>query len=90
MDKEMEKKRPRGQKGKPTRDGTTGNPPDIARHSKSVPEQSAHFDTAEFTARVARKAYELFVRRGDETGSDVEDWVTAEQLVKDEIARANS
>jgi hypothetical protein len=94
MDKEMEKKRSpaqsRGQKAKPSREGGTTSAPALDRQSTYVREGSDHLNTAEFNARVARKAYELFERRGHETGNDVQDWLTAEQLVKDEIARANS
>lgn len=39
----------------------------------------------EFYARVARKAYDLFERRGREPGHDVEDWLEAERLVKEEM-----
>jgi hypothetical protein len=41
----------------------------------------------EFNARVARKAYELFERRGRQEGYDVEDWLEAERLVKEEILK---
>jgi len=39
----------------------------------------------EFYARVARRAYDLFERRGREEGRDVEDWLEAERLVRDEL-----
>jgi len=41
--------------------------------------------TLEFNARVARKAYELFEARGRDEGRDVEDWLEAERLVKEEL-----
>jgi hypothetical protein len=41
--------------------------------------------TVEFNARVARKAFELFERRGGHEGHDVEDWLEAERLVKEEL-----
>jgi|GEM_PF-1620217 hypothetical protein len=41
--------------------------------------------TLEFNARVARKAYELFQARGGDEGRDVEDWLEAERLVKEEL-----
>jgi Protein of unknown function (DUF2934) len=44
-------------------------------------------DEAEFRGRVARKAYELFERRGGELGHDLEDWLTAERLVLEEMER---
>jgi hypothetical protein len=93
MDKEMEKKRAptqsRGRKGKSPTERNA--PPDMARPGAVTPAENGHFLVpAEFNARVARKAYELFERRGGETGNDVEDWLTAEQLVKEEIAGENS
>ncbi|NOT58107.1 MAG: DUF2934 domain-containing protein [Deltaproteobacteria bacterium] len=39
----------------------------------------------ELYTRVARKAYELYQARGEEPGDDVEDWLTAERLVKAEL-----
>jgi hypothetical protein len=41
--------------------------------------------TLEFNARVARKAYELFQARGGDEGRDVEDWLEAERLVKEDL-----
>ena len=41
--------------------------------------------TVEFNARVARKAFELFEQRGRNEGHDVEDWLEAERLVKEEL-----
>ncbi|MDQ6733800.1 MAG: DUF2934 domain-containing protein [Nitrospirota bacterium] len=48
-------------------------------------EAAPSFSTVEFYARVARRAYDLFERRGREEGHDVEDWLEAERLVKDEL-----
>jgi DUF2934 family protein len=39
----------------------------------------------EFYVQVARKAYELFERRGGEHGHDVDDWLEAERLVAEEM-----
>jgi hypothetical protein len=95
MDKEMEKKRSpaqgRGRKGKMSgeRNANAAAEPDGAGIA-TPDEYSRSFKSAEINARIARKAYELFERRGHGTGSDLEDWLTAEQLVKEEIARANS
>ena len=33
---------------------------------------------------IARRAHELYVRRGGEHGKDVEDWVRAERELRDE------
>jgi hypothetical protein len=39
----------------------------------------------ELYQRVARKAYELYQQRGEKAGHDLEDWLTAERLVRDEL-----
>ena len=36
----------------------------------------------ELYARVALKAYELYQERGEDPGHDLDDWLTAERLVK--------
>ncbi|MBD0304938.1 MAG: DUF2934 domain-containing protein [Nitrospiraceae bacterium] len=48
-------------------------------------ERRSALNQAEFNARVARKAFELFERRGRDSGRDVEDWLEAERLVKEEL-----
>jgi hypothetical protein len=45
--------------------------------------------TIEFNARVAKKAYELFERRGGAGGRDLEDWLEAERLVRQEQQHPN-
>jgi len=55
-----------------------------SQSSPAIPE-AASFSNVEFYARVARRAYDLFERRGREEGHDVEDWLEAERLVKDEL-----
>lgn len=39
----------------------------------------------ELYERVARRAYELYQQRGEEHGHDLEDWLTAEQIVQEEL-----
>ncbi len=39
---------------------------------------------------ITKKAYELFVSRGGEPGHEVEDWLTAEQLVDRELQKSQS
>ena len=39
----------------------------------------------EYYVLVARKAFELFERRGGDHGHDVDDWLEAERLVKEEM-----
>jgi len=40
---------------------------------------------AQFYAKVAKKAYELYEGRGGEHGHDMDDWLEAEQLVVKEL-----
>ena len=44
---------------------------------------------SEFRSRVARKAFELYEGRGGESGNEIEDWIQAERLVREELVRAN-
>jgi hypothetical protein len=39
----------------------------------------------DFNARVTKKAYELFLRRGQGEGGELEDWLEAERLVREEM-----
>jgi hypothetical protein len=57
-------------------------------HKKPVPDGNQQHDE-QFYARVAKKAYELFERRGGEHGHDVGDWLEAERLVMEESRRAS-
>lgn len=57
--------------------------------SPHVVHEAATFSDVEFYARVARRAYDLFERRGREEGHDVEDWLEAERLVKDELLQGS-
>ena len=41
----------------------------------------------EFHAQVARRAYDLFERRGGDPGSEVEDWLEAERQVQEDLPR---
>jgi hypothetical protein len=47
-------------------------------------------DEAEFKQRVAKRAYELFEQRGGGPGHELEDWVQAERLVREELSRDDS
>ena len=62
---------------------------DMARDADGAPANGAPqvsiLSTVEFNARVARKAFELFERRGRHEGHDVEDWLEAERLVREEL-----
>ena len=60
-------------------------PSELSDPASSPSSENGHDSQAvEFTTRVARKAYELFLRRGGESGRDVEDWLEAERLVRQE------
>jgi hypothetical protein len=39
----------------------------------------------ELYEQVARKAYALYQERGEEPGHEIDDWLTAERLVKEEL-----
>ncbi len=42
-------------------------------------------DAAPSQEDIALRAYEIFLRRGDAPGSDIEDWLQAERELKEEI-----
>lgn len=44
----------------------------------------------ELHERIAEKAYELYQKRGQIHGHDLEDWLTAERMVYDEVSRKGS
>ena len=52
------------------------------RDSQPLPESISE---SEFRARVARKAFELYEGRGGESGNEIDDWVQAERLVREEL-----
>jgi hypothetical protein len=72
-----------GTKAKSTNKSDESQSHDVLR------EAAPSFSTVEFYARVARRAYDLFERRGREEGHDVEDWLEAERLVKDEMLQGS-
>jgi hypothetical protein len=39
----------------------------------------------EFYDRVSQKAFELYEHRGGENGRDIEDWLEAERLIRQEM-----
>jgi hypothetical protein len=39
----------------------------------------------ELYERVTRKAYDLYLARGEEPGHELDDWLTAERLVNEEL-----
>jgi hypothetical protein len=94
----MEKKR--SSTGTTSRERPKGPVPSQTRADSDVPsrleqpvaplrENGYGVDSPEFKARVARKAFELFEHRGGDTGHDVEDWLEAERIIKEEMRRDN-
>jgi hypothetical protein len=62
--------------------------------SKVVPNSSPRpYESFELTDairdRIAQKAYELFELRGREPGHEEEDWLKAEQIIRDDLFRAS-
>lgn len=74
----MAKKRPTEGKQKPATASTSSAalPRSVMWHAP---------DEAELRQRVEQKAYELFQRRGGVPGHDIEDWLEAERLVRQEL-----
>jgi hypothetical protein len=74
----------------PSREKRTSTDSDRPRGvSGNMSSNGADGASPEFNARVARKAYELFERRGGDEGQDVQDWLEAERLVREEIQQEN-
>lgn len=48
---------------------------------------SADINSPEIRQRVEKKAYELYEQRGYINGSDLQDWLEAEQIVTRELAK---
>jgi Protein of unknown function (DUF2934) len=62
--------------------------PTSKRRKKSLPRvqpQRLTISDEELYDQVARKAYELYEQRGEEHGHDLDDWLTAERLVQEEL-----
>jgi hypothetical protein len=63
---------------------------DIRSNAPGKLTDAVHLSETLFQERVNQKAYELFQRRGGEPGHDMEDWLEAERLVRDELSREQS
>lgn len=55
----------------------------------SIPAQ-LHLTEEEWYQRVSRKAYELYQQRGEVPGHELDDWLTAERLVQEELCHGPS
>ena len=51
----------------------------------AISQDEATIDMEQVKERIARKAYELFEQRGGAGGREVEDWLEAERIIKDEM-----
>lgn len=56
----------------------------MARERK-VQKKTAEFDEARLRELIACKAHELYEQRGGSPGRDLDDWLEAEQLVRQEL-----
>ena len=59
----------------------------VVHHGKDKgSEEEAHhfFNNQEFKEKIAKKAYELYEYRGGIPGRDIDDWLEAERIVKNE------
>ena len=56
----------------------------MARERK-VQKKTAEFDKARLRELIACKAHELYEQRGGSPGRDLDDWLEAEQLVRQEL-----
>jgi exoribonuclease II len=61
------------------------NAPQVGEWSLSPEPESMQKYSDEVRERIAKKAYQLYERRGREAERDVEDWLKAEELVRKEM-----
>ena len=58
----------------------------------AVPAKALDIETLSIEERIERRAYELYVQRGNQSGSELEDWLQAEAEVlrdhEDRIGKA--
>ena len=57
----------------------------MSARGKKVQSKAAEFDEARLRELIARKAHELYERRGGSPGQDLDDWLEAERLVRQEL-----
>jgi hypothetical protein len=66
----------------------TPRSPNASPMKKPIPSrepESMQKYSDEMRERIAKKAYELYEERGRQAERDVEDWLTAEELVRKEM-----
>lgn len=74
-------------KGKSTKPKSPSKPP-AARKVKKPPEPATFPQQGfpdDLRDRIAKKAYELYQKRGQVEGHDLQDWLDAEAILRDEI-----
>jgi len=52
---------------------------------RNMAKDQVTYDTEQFKERIARKAYALFEQRGREAGHEVDDWLEAERMIREEM-----
>lgn len=56
-----------------------------AENVDAVSESMQEKYSGEVGERIARKAYELYEQRGRQAGRELDDWLTAEELIRKEM-----
>lgn len=75
-------------KGKSAKPKPPSKPPAAADKIKKSPKPGPAPELglpADLRDRIARKAYELYQKRGRVEGHDLQDWLDAEAILRDEI-----
>jgi hypothetical protein len=57
--------------------------------TKKMAEKPSAIDVEGLRERIATKAYELYQQHGGNHGYDLDQWLTAERLVQEELAHSN-
>ena len=58
--------------------------------TKSPTSREAAFEALPLEEQVRRRAYELYVQRGNQSGSEFDDWLQAESEIQDTLEHAGS
>jgi hypothetical protein len=55
------------------------------RPPKTQPETATATETLPLEERIRRRAYELYVERGSQSGSELDDWLQAEEAIQSAV-----